>query len=118
MQDFKKLDVWKNALDFSKEIYKISFSFPKEEQFGITAQLRRASASIGANIAEGCGKMTKKDFIRFLHNSLGSARECEYFLILSKELGFIDESSFVSINNNLNNVTGKLINFIKFLKNS
>jgi len=84
MQNFKDLKVWDKAHQLTLSIYKISASFPKEEVYSLTNQLRRASASIPANIAEGCGKNSQSDLANFLNISLGSANETEYFLILSR----------------------------------
>ena len=92
MRDFKKLNVWERAHNFVINIYKLSKPFPKEELYGITSQLRRAVVSIPTNIAEGCGKHTEKDFVRYLSIAAGSTSEVEYLLILSKDLKFIDES--------------------------
>ena len=66
MQDFKKLEVWKISFEFGKEVYKITANFPKEETYSITSQLRRSALSISANIAEGTGRSSDKDFVRFL----------------------------------------------------
>jgi four helix bundle protein len=66
MQDFKNLKVWQKSHELTLEIYKVTASFPKEELFGLTSQIRRASSSISANIAEGCGRQSDADFARFL----------------------------------------------------
>ncbi len=92
MRDFKKLTVWERAHNFVLNVYKLTNLFPKEELYGITSQLRRASVSIPTNIAEGCGKQTEKDFARYLSIAAGSTSEVEYLLILSKDLKFISDS--------------------------
>ena len=79
MQNYKDLKVWEKAHSFTLQVYKLTEKFPKEETYGVTNQLRRASSSIAANIAEGCGKNTKTDFANFLNISLGSSNEAEYF---------------------------------------
>ena len=84
MQNYKDLQVWKKSHELTLEIYKVTKSFPKEEIFALVSQLRRASASIPTNIAEGSGRFTKKDFASFLQISLGSAQEVEYLILLSK----------------------------------
>ena len=71
------------------ELYQITRSFPREEQYGLTSQIRRCSSSIGANIAEGCGRGTARDFARFVQIALGSASELEYHLLLAADLGFV-----------------------------
>ena len=88
MQDFKKLDVWKRSHELALMVYKLSASFPREEVYGLTSQLRRA-ASVPANIAEGCGRDSPLDFAHFLDIAFGSASELEYHLILAKDLGFL-----------------------------
>jgi four helix bundle protein len=97
VQDFKNLEVWKKSHDFTLAIYKVTNSFPVAEQYALVSQLRRASSSIGANISEGCGKRTQKDFASFLYNSLGSVKECENHLLLSKDLGYIKEQEFAEL---------------------
>jgi four helix bundle protein len=90
MQDFRKLVVWQKAHKLILDIYIFTKKFPKEELYGITSQIRRAAASITANISEGCGRKTKADFARFLTMALGSTNEVEYFLLLSKDLEYLD----------------------------
>ena len=90
MQDFRKLNVWQKAHALTLEVYKMTRTFPREELFGLTSQLRRSSFSVPANIAEGCGRGTAKDFSRFLIIGMGSASELEYYLLLSHDLRLID----------------------------
>ena len=89
MQDFKNLVVWQKAHKATLEVYARTAVFPSEERFGLTSQLRRAAASIPANIAEGCGRDSDLDFRRFLRISTGSANEVEYFLLLARDLGLL-----------------------------
>ncbi len=91
MRDFKKLAVWGKARSLCIDIYKISSTFPSEERFGITSQIRMASVSISANISEGCGRKTDADFCRFLDISIGSCCEVECLLLLATDLGFAEE---------------------------
>ena len=79
MRDFRKYEVWQLSHSLVLDIYSISKNFPKEEQFNITSQLRRACASIPTNISEGCGRNSDKEFNQFLNIALGSASETEYF---------------------------------------
>ncbi len=88
---FKKLNVWKRSLKLTKEIYRLSQEFPEEEKFELTSQIRRASTSIGLNIAEGKGRNTDKEFVRILYNARGSVYELAACLKISEELGFIEE---------------------------
>lgn len=112
MQNFKDLKVWERAHQLTLSIYKASSNFPKEEIYSLTNQLRRASASIPANIAEGCGKKSQADLANFLNISLGSANETEYFLILSKDLNYLTEEQFIILSNSVNEVKAMLISLI------
>ena len=93
INDFFDLDAWKKGHELTIEIYKITKSFPKEELYGIISQIRRASSSITANIAEGFARYHFKDKVRFYHQARGSAAEVQNFLLLAKDLGYIDEKS-------------------------
>ena len=97
MRDYKKYDIWKLSHFLTLEIYKITEDFPKEEVFGLTSQIRRASSSVGINIVEGCGRGSDEDFKRFLRNASGSAFEVEYILLLSKDLNYISEEKFLEL---------------------
>lgn len=94
MRDFRKLKVWKKSHKLTLSIYKSTSSFPKEELYGLTSQMRRSSSSIPSNIAEGCGRNLQPQFARFLNIAFGSASELEYQLILSKDLGFLPIEKF------------------------
>ena len=97
MRDYKKYDIWKLSHLLTLEIYMITENFPKEEVFGLTSQIRRASSSVGINIVEGCGRGSDEDFKRFLRNASGSAFEVEYILLLSKDLNYISEENFLEL---------------------
>jgi len=92
MQDFQKLQVWQKAHHLTLAIYRISACFPSDERFGLTSQIRRSAASVGANLAEGTGRATPHDFANFVSYASGSIRETEYHLILAHDLGFIVEA--------------------------
>ncbi len=94
MQDFRKLKVWQKAHELALAIYRATAKFPKEELYGLTSQIRRASVSIPTNIAEGCGRSTDSEFARFLHIAMGSAFETEYELLLSLDLGFLAKEEY------------------------
>jgi four helix bundle protein len=93
MKDFRNLEVWKRAHALTLTVYKATAGFPMEERFGLTSQVRRCSASIGANIAESCGKRGNAEFQRFLQIASGSASEAEYHLLLARDLGYLTESA-------------------------
>lgn len=101
MRDFRTLSVWEKAHRFTLSIYGMTGTFPKEEMFGLTSQLRRSCASIPANIAEGCGRSTDTDFARFLQIAFGSACEVEYLLFLANDLNYISLSDHEKRNGDL-----------------
>ena len=92
MRDFKKYDIWKLSHELTLEIYLITNSFPKEEIYGLTSQIRRSSSSIPTNISEGCGRDSDLEFNRFITIALGSASETEYLIILAKDLTYIEDN--------------------------
>jgi four helix bundle protein len=89
MQDFKKLKVWEVSHRVTLDVYRVTQNFPKQGTYGLTSQIRRASASVSANIAEGCGRASSADFARFLQIAVGSASELEYHLILARDLNYL-----------------------------
>jgi len=89
LKDFKELKVWHKAYALSLAVYEKSRGFPKEEIYGLTSQLRRAAVSVGANIAEGCGRRSDGEFVRFLQIARGSASELEHHLLLARDLKFL-----------------------------
>ena len=91
MKDFRDLKVWEKAHEVALACYEATKGFPKEEVFGLTSQIRRAGASVPANIAEGCGRRGNSELHRFLQMAMGSASELEYHLLLSKDLGYLDQ---------------------------
>ena len=94
MEDFKNLKVWGKAHLLTLAIYEITRKFPREEVFGLTSQVRRASASIGANIAEGCGRRSDPEMKRFVQIARGSANELEYHLLLAVDLQLLPVEEF------------------------
>jgi len=91
MKDHKNLDVWRDSIDLVAEVYSISSSFPKDEVYGLTSQMRRSAVSIPSNIAEGAARQTEKEFIHFLYVASGSNAELETQLIIAKKLNFIQD---------------------------
>ena len=90
MHRFKELEIWKKSRTFCVKIYLVTSTFPSEERFGLTNQLRRAAVSIPSNIAEGSSRQSNKDFARFLEIAIGSAYEIETQLLIASDLGFIN----------------------------
>ena len=110
---FEKLDVYKDAVEYASRVYEISKDFPKDEIFGITNQMRRASVSIPANIAEGSSR-GKKEFIHFLNIALGSAYECVPLLQIAKSQKYINHENRNELVQTLHKISAK----ISALKNS
>jgi four helix bundle protein len=94
MEDFRNLRVWEKAHQLVLAIYEMTSTFPKQEMFGLTSQMRRCSASIPSNIAEGCGKRGNAEFQCFLGIALGSASELEYQLLLVRDLGLLQDLKY------------------------
>ena len=118
MQNYKDLKVWEKAHEFTLKVYEMTKLFPKEEVYSLTNQLRRASASIPANIAEGCGKNSQLDFANFLNIALGSANEAEYYLILSKDLKYLNVEDFEELLKTINEIKAMLIALIAKVRNN
>jgi four helix bundle protein len=94
MRDFHGLIVWQKSHSLTLDLYRLTKSFPADERFGLTSQLRRSASSIPANLAEGCGRGGELEFARFAQIAMGSAAETEYHLLLAKDLGYITEQHF------------------------
>jgi four helix bundle protein len=97
MEDFKDLKVWTKAHELTLAVYRRTRVFPREEMYGLTSQLRRAAASIGANIAEGCGRRSDGEMKRFLQIARGSASELEYHFLLARDLQLLDNDEFKNL---------------------
>ena len=108
MRPHQRLEAWIKAIELVVDVYKRTEQFPKEERYGLTSQMRRAAVSIPANIAEGAGRHTKKEFGYFLSNSQGSASELETELTIAFKLGYIDEATFSQLIAQLERI-GRLI---------
>lgn len=107
MRDFKKYDVWQLSHLFCLDIYKISKSFPKEEMYGLTSQLRRSAVSIPTNISEGCGRNSDKEFAAFLNIAIGSAAETENLLIIARSLDYLKNDNFKILEEQINTIKKK-----------
>lgn len=116
MQDYRNLEVWKQAHLIVLDVYRLTSTYPKEELYGLVSQTRRAAASVPTNIAEGCGRGSDADFGRFLQIALGSATELDYHLLLARDLGYIDQTALTSLSPNLDRVRKILNAFLKRLK--
>ena len=97
MFNFEKLDVWQKPIDFADLVYASTRTFPTDERFGLTNQMRRAAVSISSNIAEGCSRSSKADFGRFVEIATGSVFEVVSQAFIGRRQGFLSESGFVSL---------------------
>jgi len=97
MQDFKQLKVWQKSHALVVRIYSATATFPESERYGLISQMRRAAASVPANIAEGCGRSSRAELRQFLCNSTGSACELEYFLLLARDLRLLPDKQHNSL---------------------
>lgn len=108
MRPHQKLEAWSKAIELVTDVYRSSEHFPREERYGLTSQIRRAAVSIPANLAEGAGRRSPKEFAHFLSNSQGSASELETELIIANRLGYLDEATFAKLISQLERI-GRLI---------
>ena len=115
---FKELIVWQKAHAFVLKVYSFSESFPKSELYGLTSQFRRAAVSVAANIAEGYAKKSPADKLRFFNISQGSSEECSYYVILSKDLGYITEAQSVALDDLLTETSKLLQSYISRIQSS
>ena len=109
----KDLDIWMRGIGFVEQIYKVTTSFPKQELYSLTSQIRRAVISYPSNIAEGAARSSKKEFIQFLYISLGSLSELETQLIIAEKLGYLRADNLLEEVEALRRMT---LNFIRYLK--
>lgn len=108
MRPHENLEAWTKSIDLVIDIYKTTESFPKEERYGLTSQLRRAAISVPANIAEGAGRNSAREFAHFVSNAQGSASELETELIIAYRLGYLSETLFAQLIGSLSRI-GRLI---------
>ena len=118
MRDFRELKVWQRSHRLVLAVYEATGKFPREETYGFTAQLRRSSASIPANIAKGCGRSGDAELGRFMLISMGSASELEYHLLLAGDLGFLDTQDYEKLSQSTKEVKRMLSTFITRLCHS
>lgn len=116
MRPHEKLDVWCRSMDFVVAVYRLTDSFPREEKFGLTSQLRRAVVSIPANIAEGAARKSPKEFLHFLSIAQGSASEVATELTIANRLGFCDADSHSQLHESLDDIGRMIIGLSKHLK--
>lgn len=117
MMTHKNLKVWKDSISFVVDLYRATNRFPEEEKYGITSQIRRAAVSVPSNIAEGHGRCSDKELIRFSYIALGLAAEIETLLIISFELEFLDKMRFEELNGRNTAIIKMLSGLIRSVNN-
>ena len=117
LKNYRELKVWQKAYKLCVDIYKITKSFPKEERYGLTSQIRRAAVSVPSNIAEGYGRKTTPEYIQSLYIAYGSHCELETQIMLSKDLGYIKPDDFRTLQQDIEEVERMLKALIKSLQN-
>jgi four helix bundle protein len=116
MRPHEKLDVWNKAIDFVVVVYQTTETFPKDEEFGLTSQIRRAAVSIPANVAEGAARQSYKEFAYFLSNAQGSASELETELLIAHRLGYLGENSYQKMRATLDGIGRMIVGLSQHLK--
>lgn len=112
ISNYKDLKVWQKSIDLVDEVYSVTNTFPKNEQFGLTSQLRRAACSIASNIAEGSAKRSKKEYVRFVNIAYGSLAEIETQIIIAQRQGYIEPSKTEKIEAQTTEI-GKMLNGLR-----
>ncbi len=118
VKSYQDLEVWQVAMNVAEQCYRLTTSFPKEELFGLTAQIRRAGASVAANIAEGYGRESRREYLQFLRIAQGSLKELETYLLLSVRVGIAKEGKVFPILSECERVSKMLHRLIRSLQNA
>jgi four helix bundle protein len=118
VRDFRELKVWQKSHRLTLRVYEVTGTFPRQEMYGLASQLRRCSASIPANIAEGCGRSGDAELGRFMLISMGSASELEYHLLLASDLGYLNPDQHRDLSQRTREVKRMLSTFITRLRHT
>ena len=116
MRPHESLEVWQKAIDFVVMIYEKTKTFPSDEKFGLTSQIRRASVSIPANIAEGAARQSDKEFFHFTAIAQGSCSEVETELLIANRLGFLARPDYIELKTEADSIGRMLVGLSKHLK--
>jgi four helix bundle protein len=118
MRNYKDRQVWEKAHKLTLAVYKGTQDFPKEERFGLPSQIRRSSASIPANLAEGCGRRSDGEMARFIQISMGSGAELSYHLLLARDLGLLKNTQYSNLDSELGEVMRMLSSLSQKIRNA
>ena len=116
MRPHEKLKLWKRAVEFVVRLYKVTAPFPQEEKFGLTSQIRRAAVSVPANIAEGAGRQSDKEFAHFLSNAQGSASELATELLIAHKLGYLTSKDYNEISEEVDHIGRMIVGLARTVK--
>jgi four helix bundle protein len=116
MKDFRDLNVWTKAHKLTLDVYHATRTFPNDERFGLTSQIRRSASSVPANLAEGCGRGTDAELAQFAQVSMGSASETEYHLLLARDLGLLNDDEYTTLRAQVIEVKRMLASLIATLR--
>lgn len=116
IQSFRDLEVWQKAMDLAEQVYLLTNTFPKEELFGMTSQMRRAATSVPANIAEGWARRGTKEFLQFLNIAAGSLRELETYLLLAERIGIVKQARAQALLQTLEILSKQMVNLQRSLR--
>ena len=117
MRPHERLDVWKQSVTMVTSIYEVTRTFPSDERFGLTSQIRRAGVSIPANIAEGAARQSDKEFCQFLSIAQGSTSELETELLIAKNLGYISNENYDRVYEEINVIARMLVGLSRSVRN-
>jgi four helix bundle protein len=116
MRNYEDLEVWQKSHALTVRLYRVTEAFPRSELFGLTSQIRRASGSIGANLAEGCGRWGDGELARFVQIAMGSASELQSHLRLAKDIGFVSANEHANLAQSLLSIRQMLTAFLQTVK--
>jgi four helix bundle protein len=116
VRDYRKLQAWEKAHQLALTIYRHTRRFPREEQYGLVAQMRRAAASVPANLAEGCGRGGQTELARFMVIAQGSTMELDYHVLLSADLGYLNSEDASDLSARIDEVNRMLTTYIARLR--
>ncbi|MGB8770434.1 MAG: four helix bundle protein [Candidatus Korobacteraceae bacterium] len=116
MRNYEDLEVWQKAHALTIKVYRVTDSFPRSEMFGLTSQVRRSASSIGANLAEGCGRWGDAELGRYVQIAMGSASELQNHMGLAKDLQFLSLAEYATILNKLTSIRQMLTAFLQRLR--